>query len=125
MKAKITARRAALLKQLEHDLELCPDVRAALDAALVDEPPLAPKEGGIIKPGWLVCCGTVRENSPKYFGDEILNPLPAKALGISPRAHAVEKPNMPRVEFGPGGAGEDQADAAPLSVQVGVPALAG
>ena len=52
VKAKITARRSRLLQKLEHDLELCPDVRAALDAALVDDPPQSPKEGGLIRPGF-------------------------------------------------------------------------
>jgi DNA mismatch repair protein MutS len=51
VKAKITARRATLLQELEHDLELCPDVRAALDAALVDDPPNTAKEGGVIRSG--------------------------------------------------------------------------
>src|SRR5262249_45415372 len=31
---------------------LCPDLREALDAALVDDPPLSPKEGGLIKDGY-------------------------------------------------------------------------
>ncbi len=52
VKAKITARRATLLQELESQLELCPDVRAALDAALVDEPPPSAKEGGVIRPGF-------------------------------------------------------------------------
>jgi DNA mismatch repair protein MutS len=51
IKAKVTGRRSALLCDLEARLELCPDLREALDSALVDEPPLTPKEGGIIKPG--------------------------------------------------------------------------
>ncbi len=51
VKARITARRAPLLRELETRLELCPDLRAALDAALVDEPPLSPREGGLIRPG--------------------------------------------------------------------------
>jgi DNA mismatch repair protein MutS len=52
LKAKITARRAELLRDLEARLELCPDLREALDAALVDEPPLSPREGGLIRPGY-------------------------------------------------------------------------
>jgi DNA mismatch repair protein MutS len=50
-KAKLTGRKAALLAQLEDKLELCPDLREALDAALVDEPPLTAKEGGVIRDG--------------------------------------------------------------------------
>jgi DNA mismatch repair protein MutS len=52
IKAKVTARRAALLCDLETRLELCPDLREALDAALMDELPLNAKEGNIIKRGY-------------------------------------------------------------------------
>ena len=52
IKAKIAARKSALLRELEASLELCPDLRATLDAALVDDPPLSAKEGGLIKPGY-------------------------------------------------------------------------
>jgi DNA mismatch repair protein MutS len=52
IKAKITARRAALLNELESKLELCTELREMLDAALVDEPPLTPREGGLIRPGF-------------------------------------------------------------------------
>ncbi len=52
LKAKVTARRAALLRSLEEQLELCPDLRTALDSALVDDPPLSPREGGLIRDGY-------------------------------------------------------------------------
>ncbi len=52
LKARVTARRAALLADLEGRLELCPDLRELLDTALVDDPPLSPKEGGIIRRGY-------------------------------------------------------------------------
>jgi DNA mismatch repair protein MutS len=52
LKARISARRAPLLRRLEDELELCPDLRETLDAALVDDPPLSPRDGGIIKPGF-------------------------------------------------------------------------
>jgi DNA mismatch repair protein MutS len=52
LKAKITARRAALLCDLEDRLELCPELRTALDAALVDSPPLSAREGDIIRRGY-------------------------------------------------------------------------
>jgi DNA mismatch repair protein MutS len=51
LKAKVTARRATLLCDLERRLELCPDLREDLDGALVDDPPLIAREGGIIRPG--------------------------------------------------------------------------
>lgn len=52
LKALVTARKAPLLNDLEHRLELCPDLRTALDAALDDAPPLSAKEGGIIRTGF-------------------------------------------------------------------------
>jgi len=61
VKAKITARRAALLQRIEKDLELCPDVRTALDAALVDEPPITSREGGIIRQGFDAALDELRQ----------------------------------------------------------------
>jgi len=52
VKAKVTARRAPLLRDLESRLELCPDLREAIDAALVDDPPQVVNEGGIIRRGY-------------------------------------------------------------------------
>src|SRR5205823_1241877 len=51
LKARVTARHAPLLRALESRLELCPDLREALDSTLVEDPPLAVKEGGIIRRG--------------------------------------------------------------------------
>lgn len=52
IKARLAARSSRRLAQLEAGLELCPEVRAAIEAALVEEPPLALKEGGLIRPGY-------------------------------------------------------------------------
>jgi DNA mismatch repair protein MutS len=52
VKARLAARRSARLTQLETALELCPEVRSAIEAALVDDPPLPLKEGGLIRPGY-------------------------------------------------------------------------
>jgi DNA mismatch repair protein MutS len=52
LKAKLAARRSRLLCHIEEALDLCPDLRARLDAALVDDCPLAPREGGFIRPGY-------------------------------------------------------------------------
>jgi DNA mismatch repair protein MutS len=52
LKAKITARRATFLRDLESRLELCADLREALEAALVEEPPHNAREGGIIRRGY-------------------------------------------------------------------------
>jgi DNA mismatch repair protein MutS len=61
IKAKVTARRAPLLRELEAQLELCPDLRSALDAALVDDPPLSAREGGLIRPGYQAELDELRE----------------------------------------------------------------
>jgi DNA mismatch repair protein MutS len=52
LKARVTARRSVFLIDLESRLELCPDLREALEAALVDDPPLSPREGGVIRRGY-------------------------------------------------------------------------
>ncbi|HYO26214.1 MAG TPA: DNA mismatch repair protein MutS, partial [Lacipirellulaceae bacterium] len=52
LKAKLAGRKAARLAALEEQIDLCADVRAKLEAALADECPLAPREGGFIRPGF-------------------------------------------------------------------------
>jgi len=52
VKAKLTGRRSPLLQDLEKRLELCPDIREALDKAIEDDPPHIAKEGGVIRPGY-------------------------------------------------------------------------
>jgi DNA mismatch repair protein MutS len=51
VKARVGAPKSPLLRELEAQLELCPDLREALDRTLVDEPPQTPREGGIIRAG--------------------------------------------------------------------------
>jgi DNA mismatch repair protein MutS len=52
LKARLAGRQGPLLAELEGKLELCPDLRESLEAALVDEPPLSPREGGVIRRGF-------------------------------------------------------------------------
>ena len=52
IKARLTARRSSRLAELETSLELCPEVRSDIEASLVDDPPLALKEGGLIRDGY-------------------------------------------------------------------------
>ncbi|VTR96876.1 DNA mismatch repair protein MutS [Tuwongella immobilis] len=52
VKAKITSRKSPLLNELESQIELCPDLRELLDRALADEPPMNPRDGGVIRPGF-------------------------------------------------------------------------
>ncbi|HEX7446407.1 MAG TPA: DNA mismatch repair protein MutS, partial [Pirellulales bacterium] len=61
IKAKLTARAAVLLTRLEGEIDLCPDVRAQLDAALEDDCPLVSRDGGFIRPGFSAELDNLRE----------------------------------------------------------------
>jgi DNA mismatch repair protein MutS len=63
LKARLTARVSKRLNQLEAALELCPEVRAEIDAALLDNPPLAMKEGGMIRDGYHPGLDELRANA--------------------------------------------------------------
>jgi DNA mismatch repair protein MutS len=52
LKGRMAGRRSGLLRDLEARLELCQDLREALDSALVDDPPLGTREGGLIRRGY-------------------------------------------------------------------------
>ncbi|MCA9101750.1 MAG: DNA mismatch repair protein MutS [Planctomycetales bacterium] len=52
IKAKLTARQSERLTALEDRLDLCAELRAALDAALEDDCPLTSRDGGIIRRGY-------------------------------------------------------------------------
>lgn len=61
IKAKITARRSHLLIGLEERLDLCPEVRAALERALAEQCPLTSREGGFIRDGFSSELDALRE----------------------------------------------------------------
>jgi DNA mismatch repair protein MutS len=61
VKAKLTGRRSDLLTKIEAAIDLCPDLRATLDAALADECPLASGEGGFIRDGFSAELDALRE----------------------------------------------------------------
>ncbi|CAN5888797.1 DNA mismatch repair protein MutS [soil metagenome] len=61
IKARLTARGSRLLGELEAALELCPEVRASIEEALVPDPPLAVKEGGLIREGYHPTLDELRE----------------------------------------------------------------
>ncbi len=61
VKAKLTERSSGLLCQLEGAIDLCPDVRSQLDAALVDDCPLTCRDGGFIRPGYRAELDELRE----------------------------------------------------------------
>ena len=52
LKAKLTGRTSDRLTQIEGRIDLCPDVRSKLEAALADECPLATGAGGFIREGF-------------------------------------------------------------------------
>ncbi len=51
LKAQLAGRGSDLLQTLETRLDLCPEIRADIEATLIDEPPLAATEGNVIRPG--------------------------------------------------------------------------
>ena len=61
VKAALAARSSPLLQQLEVAIELCPELRAELDAALVDDCPLVARDGGIIRHGYHAELDSLRE----------------------------------------------------------------
>ena len=61
IKARLAARRSRRLTELEASLELCPEVRTTIESAMVDEPPLALKEGGLIRAGYHAELDELRE----------------------------------------------------------------
>jgi DNA mismatch repair protein MutS len=63
VKALVTARKAPLLVELEGRLELCADLRTTIETALVDEPPLGSKEGGVIRSGFHAELDQLRDTS--------------------------------------------------------------
>jgi DNA mismatch repair protein MutS len=52
LKAKLAGRKSKLLARLEAQIDLCPDLRAKLDAALEDDCPLSARDGGFVKTGY-------------------------------------------------------------------------
>ena len=52
LKARLADRQSSLLARLEAEIDLCPDVRGPLEAALEDDGPMTSREGGFIRPGY-------------------------------------------------------------------------
>lgn len=61
IKAKLSGRKARLIQSLEADLDLCPEVRADIDTALTDDPPLLTTDGGMIRDGYNAQLDELRE----------------------------------------------------------------
>ena len=52
VKARLATRSAHRLHTLEERLDLCPEVRAAIEDALIADPPAGVTDGGVIRPGF-------------------------------------------------------------------------
>lgn len=52
IKALLTDRKSKQLNELQNRLLLCAEIRSAIDAALVDDPPLLVSDGGMIREGF-------------------------------------------------------------------------
>lgn len=61
VKAKLTGRNCHLLQSIEKQIDLCPEIRGKLEQALDENPPLASREGGIIRPGFNSTLDELRE----------------------------------------------------------------
>ena len=61
LKAKLTARRSVLLARIEAELDLCPEVRAKLETALVEDCPLNARDGNFIRDGYFTDLDRLRE----------------------------------------------------------------
>jgi DNA mismatch repair protein MutS len=61
LKAKLTARRSRLLGELEGRIDLCAELRSRLESALVDDCPLAARDGGFIRTGYSEELDSLRE----------------------------------------------------------------
>ena len=61
IKAKLTGRASALLRDIETRLDLCADIRGSLEQALADDCPLSSKDGNFIRPGYRTDVDELRE----------------------------------------------------------------
>ncbi len=61
IKARLTERKSTLLNELEAGLDLCPQLRAKLDAGLADGCPQSSRDGGFIRPGFQAELDGLRE----------------------------------------------------------------
>jgi len=91
IKARLTARTSPMLNRREAELDLCAEIRARLEGALVDDCPLASRDGGLIRPGFHAELDTLRDLSAggkqwmaQYQADEIARTgIPSLKVGFN------------------------------------------
>ena len=91
LKAKLAERKSGLLCQLEGQLDLCPELRAKLDAGLEDDCPLSSRDGGFIRAGFSTELDALRELAAggkqwiaRYQADEIARSgIPSLKVGFN------------------------------------------
>ncbi|MDA1016888.1 MAG: DNA mismatch repair protein MutS [Planctomycetota bacterium] len=91
LKAKLAGRSASLLQELEANLDLCSEIRADVEAALVDDPPATALEGGMIRDGFHAELDELRDLArggkawmTKYQAEEIQRTgIPSMKIGFN------------------------------------------
>jgi len=61
LKARIAGRRTELVRRLESTIDLCDDIRGDIAGILVDDPPLAASDGGMIRTGYSAALDELRD----------------------------------------------------------------
>jgi len=61
LKARIAGRRSELVRRLESTIDLCDDIRGDIAGILVDDPPLAASDGGMIRTGYSAALDELRD----------------------------------------------------------------
>lgn len=63
VKARLSERQADRLQTLERRVDLCPEVREAIETTLVDEPPATINDGGVVREGFNATLDELRDLS--------------------------------------------------------------
>ena len=63
LRAKLAERSAKRLQTLEERVDLCPEVRQAINDTIIDEPPISVADGGVIRPGFNATLDELRDLS--------------------------------------------------------------
>ncbi|MGQ0635151.1 MAG: DNA mismatch repair protein MutS [Planctomycetaceae bacterium] len=89
LKAQLAQLQTSLVRELDAQLDECRDVSSQIDAAVVDEPPLALAEGGLIRPGFNAALDELRDLA--RGGKEWIARY---------QAHEIERTGIPSLKVG-------------------------